>query len=35
MNVRRFSKNRGIPFQEFLDAWRSAGYLLMVIQPES
>jgi len=26
---------QGIPFQEFLDAWRSAGYLLMIIQPES
>lgn len=26
---------QSIPFQEFLDAWRSAGYLLMVIQPES
>jgi len=24
---------QGIPFQEFLDAWRSAGYLLMVVQP--
>jgi len=23
-----------IPLPEFLDAWRSAGYLLMVVQPE-
>jgi ABC-type bacteriocin/lantibiotic exporter with double-glycine peptidase domain len=27
--------SQSIPFQEFLDAWRSAGYLLMVVQPES
>lgn len=24
---------QSIPFQEFLNAWRSAGYLLMVVQP--
>jgi ABC-type bacteriocin/lantibiotic exporter with double-glycine peptidase domain len=26
--------SQSIPFQEFLNAWRSAGYLLMVIRPE-